>query len=152
MHPRKHQYAPYPTAPCKYEAASQEPMPNNTAPPATKEKITHIQKVVESILYYVRVVDLTVLVSLSAIASEYAKAMKTTLKNVNQMLDYLVTNPDTAIRFHASDVILNIHSDASHLSAKIAKSRASGHFFLVSVPKDREPITLNGAILPSAPS
>ena len=89
---------------------------------------------------------------LSVIAREQAKAKKITLKNVNQVLDYLATNPDTKIRFHASDMILNINSDSSYLSSKSAKSRASGHFFLVSVPKDREPITLNGAILTSAPS
>ena len=62
------------------------------------------------------------------------------------MLDYPATNPDATIRFHASDMILNKYSDASYLSAKNAKSRASGHFFLVSVPKDGEPITLNGVI------
>ena len=78
--------------------------------------------------------------SLSTIASKQAKATKTTLKNLHQVLDYLST-----IRFHASDMILNIRSDASYLSAKNTKSRASGHLFLGSVPKDGEPITLNGA-------
>ena len=53
------------------------------------------------------------------------------------------------IIFHASDMILIIHSDASYLSTKNAKSRASGHLFLGSVPNDGEPITLNGNILPS---
>ena len=43
-------------------------------------------------------------------------------------------------------MILNIHSDASYLSANNAKSRASGHFFIGLVPKYGEPITLNGAI------
>ena len=62
------------------------------------------------------------------------------------MFDYLATNPDATIRFHASDMVLNIHSDASYLSSENAKSRASGHFFLGSVPKDGEPITLNGVI------
>ena len=43
-------------------------------------------------------------------------------------------------------MILNIHSDTFCMSAKNAKSRASVHFFLRSVSKDGEPITLNGAI------
>ena len=34
------------------------------------------------------------------------------------------------MRFYASDMILNIHSDASYLSVKDARSRAGGHFFL----------------------
>ena len=82
---------------------------------------------------------------LSTITSEQAKSTKTTLKNVHQVLDYLAPNTNGTIRFHASDMILNIRSDASYLSAKNTKSRASGHFFLGSVPKYGEPITLNGA-------
>ena len=60
------------------------------------------------------------------------------------MFDYLATNPDATIIFHSLDMVLNIHSDASYISAKNAKSRASGHFFLGSVSKAGEPITLNG--------
>ena len=40
-------------------------------------------------------------------------------------------------------MILNIHSDASYLSAGKGQSRAGGHFFLVSLPCDGEPIWLN---------
>jgi hypothetical protein len=29
------------------------------------------------------------------------------------MLDYLATHPDATIRYHASDMVLHIHSDAS---------------------------------------
>ena len=59
------------------------------------------------------------------------------------MLKYLATNPYATIRFHASDIILNIHLDTSYLSYKSAKSRASGYFFLGSVPKDGKTIILN---------
>ena len=63
VHPRKPQYAPYPSAPRKYEAESQEPTPKDTAPPATKDEATHIKQVVGSILYYARVVYLTVIMA-----------------------------------------------------------------------------------------
>jgi hypothetical protein len=43
-------------------------------------------------------------------------------------------------------MILNIHSDASYLSAPKAHSCADGYFFLVSIPQDTEPIFINGAI------
>ena len=152
MHSCKPQYSPYPASPRKYGEAPQETMPNDKAPPATKDKITHIQKVVRSILYYSQAVDLTVLMDLSTIASEQAKATKTALKNGNQVLDYLTTNPDVTIIFYALDMILNTRLNASYLSDKSTKIRASGHLFLVSVHKYVEPITLNGAILPSEPS
>ena len=57
------------------------------------------------------------------------------------------THPDAKIRYRASDMILNLHSDASYLSVKNARSRAGGCYFLGSVPKEGEPIFLNGAIL-----
>ena len=146
QHSSKPQYSPYPTTLRKYGAASQEPKLQDTAPPANKEEITHIQQVLGRILYYTIAVDLTILVALSTIASKQAKATKTTLKNVHQVLDYLATNPDATIRFHASDMLLKIHSDTSYLSANNAKRFASGNFFLRSVPKYGEHITLNSAI------
>ena len=146
QHPSKPQYAPYPTTPSKYGASSQEPTPQDTSPPATKEEITHIQKIVGGILYYARSVDLTVLVALFAIATNQVKATKKTLRNVHQVLDYLVTNIDAMIILNASYMLLNIHSDASYLYANNVKRRSPGHLFLGSVPKEVETITLNGAI------
>ena len=44
--------------------------------------------------------------------------------------DHLATHPDATVRFYASDMVLNVHSDASYLSESRARSRAAGHFFL----------------------
>jgi hypothetical protein len=46
------------------------------------------------------------------------------------LFDYLVTQPDAKIRFHASDMILHIHSDASYLSVSKARSCLGGIFYL----------------------
>eukprot|EP00804_Cyclotella_cryptica_P017214 CCRYP_013147-RH/>CCRYP_013147-RH protein AED:0.47 eAED:0.47 QI:0/-1/0/1/-1/1/1/0/73 len=43
-------------------------------------------------------------------------------------------------------MILNVHSDASYLSVKDAKSRTAGIFFLGSLPTHNQPIQLNGAV------
>ena len=56
------------------------------------------------------------------------------MDEVQQLLDYLASNPNTKIRFHASGMILFIHSDASYLLVTKARSRASG-VFLLSDPK-----------------
>ncbi len=61
------------------------------------------------------------------------------------MLDYLATYPNATIRFHASDMIMNIHSNASYLSESDAPSRACGHFFMGWSPTDGDPIRLHGA-------
>ena len=97
-------------------------------------------------LYCSRAVDLTVLPALSSIASEQASATKNTKKKVEQLLDYLATHPKAKVRYYASDMILNIHSDASYLSETRARSRVAGQFFLGSTPVKGQPIVLNGAI------
>ena len=55
-------------------------MPQDTAPPASKEEIIYIQQVVVSIFYYARAVELTVLVAPFTNASDQAKATKSTQK------------------------------------------------------------------------
>ena len=49
---------------------------------------------------------------------------------VTQLLNYIATHPLVVIKYTASPMILHIHSDASYLSEKRARSRAGGHFFL----------------------
>jgi hypothetical protein len=61
------------------------------------------------------------------------------------MLDYLATHPDATIRYHAYDMILNIHIDSSYLSVSNARSRLGGLFFLGNKSPEQE--TLNGSIL-----
>jgi hypothetical protein len=43
-------------------------------------------------------------------------------------------------------MILNVHSNASYLSAPFARSRAGVYFFLGSLPVNSDPINFNGAI------
>jgi hypothetical protein len=61
------------------------------------------------------------------------------------MLDYLATHPDATIRYHASDMVLHIYSDASYLSVSNVRSRLGGLFFLGN--KYPEQDALNGSIL-----
>ncbi len=86
-----------------------------------------------------------VLMALSSIATEQMKATEKTIAQCTQLLDYLSGHADPKVQFHTSDMILNIHSDASYLSEAKACSRACGHFFMGWMPRDGEPIRLNGA-------
>jgi hypothetical protein len=99
-------------------------------PPLTAQQCLTIQKVTGSVLYYARAVDPTVLMSLNDIATEKTKATEKKKAATNQLLDYLATHPDAAIRYFASDMILNIHSDATYLSVSNVRSRLGGLFFL----------------------
>ena len=109
-----------------------------------------MQQIVGSILYYARAVDMTVLMALSAIAVEQTKAMAKTMGRCIQLLDYLVSNLEAKVRYYTSDMIMNTHSDVSYLSEAKACSRACGHYFMGLMPKNREPIKINGAFYVNA--
>jgi hypothetical protein len=82
---------------------------------------------------------------LNDIATEQKTATGKTKTTAGQLLDYLATHPDAKIRFHASDMILHIHSDASYLSVSKARRRLGGIFYLgYNSPNKNK---LNGSIL-----
>jgi hypothetical protein len=85
---------------------------------------------------------------LNDIATEQTKATKKTQAAADQLLDYLATHPDATIRYHASDMILHIHSDASYLSVSHARSRLGGLFYCGDKPTHAD--RLNGSILNAA--
>ena len=114
--PKTPVHSPYPIAPRKYGKATQDPVPTDESPSAGPEGVKFVQQVVGSILYYGRGVDATNLTALSTLGSQQTQATEQTVKNTKHLLDYLATHPDARIRYHASDMILNVHSDASYLS------------------------------------
>ena len=89
---------------------------------------------------------MTILLALNDIPTHQAKPTDSTMKRVHQLLDYIAAHPKAIIRFRASDMILNIHSDASYCSAGRGRSRASGCFFLDSIPVNVQPNKLSGNI------
>ena len=143
--PNRAQSCPYSPEPKSYGAKAQAPLPEDNSKPLDKNGIRKIQQIVGSILYYARAVDMTVLMALSSIASEQMTATEKTQKRCVQLLDYLASNSEAKVRYRASDMIMNIHSDASYLSEPSARSRTCGHFFMGSIPKNGQPIFINGA-------
>ena len=69
------------------------------------------------------------------------------MKCVQQLLEYMHTNTNAVLRFRSSDMIINVHSDASYLSAGSCRSRVGGYLFMGILPRDGEPIRLNGNIV-----
>ncbi len=83
--------------------------------------------------------------ALSLIAIEQTKGTTNTMQKAKQLLDYLATYPDATFCFRASDMIMNVYSDASYLSKSDVQSQVCRHFCMGWSPKDRDPIKLNGA-------
>ena len=93
------------------------------------------------------------LVALGAIASAQTKGTQKTMDATVQLLDYAYSHPDAAVRFHRSDMILYVYSDASYLSEPNARSRTGGLFYLgnknepAQVQKPNGPIHVESRIL-----
>ena len=76
-----------------------------------------------TLLYYARAVDATMLVAIGTIAAQQASATQANTKYVNDLLDYCHKHLDAKVRYHASDMILHIHSDTYYKSGAKARSR-----------------------------
>jgi hypothetical protein len=68
------------------------------------------------------------------------------MAKAKQLLDYPPLHPNATIWFRVSDMVLNVHFNVSYLlETKAHHSHACGHFFVGWLPKDGDPIKLNGA-------
>ncbi len=139
------QTGPYSPEPKQFGTEAQAPLPPDNSPRLYIKGIKCVQKIFGSILYYAQAVDMTVLMALSSIAVEQTKVTEQTISHCRHLLSYLPGHLDAKIRFHASNMILNIHLDASYLSKNNTCSRACGHFFMGWMPTDGSPIFLNRA-------
>jgi hypothetical protein len=119
----------------EYGASVQYAPPDDDTCPLPQSGIKRIQEVIGCLQYYARAVDGTMLAALGTISSQQTTATTKTMTAVIQLLNYAATNPDATIRYHASDMILHVDSDASYLSESKARSRVAGYHFLSSHPK-----------------
>ena len=139
----KPQHSPYQSAPIQYGAKVQSPVPSDTTALLSEAQIKRIQDIVGSFIWYGRACDPTLTAALSAIGSRQNKATESVQKAAHQLLDYLATHPDAAIRYQASDMVLAFDTDASYLSELNGKSRAAAYYHMT---KKGNTTFTNGAI------
>ncbi|KAL7551824.1 hypothetical protein ACHAWF_015016 [Thalassiosira exigua] len=142
--PAKAQNSPHQHVPPNYGAKQQFTQAQDDEPELSPDDKKYVQQVLGTFLYYARAVDCTMLVALSAIASEQANPTTATMAKVKQFLDYAASQEEAVLTYHASDMVLAAHSDASYLSERKSRSRAGGHFYCSN---DEEFPPNNGAVL-----
>jgi hypothetical protein len=140
------EHAPHTWNPPIYGAKTQFVNEVTTSPALSDKDVNKLQQLTGTLLYYARAVDPTFIMPINVLASEQSNATEVTADKVIKLLNYCNKHPETKIRYHASDMILHIHSDASYLSENEAKSRAGGFFYMGSNNKTDKNLT-NGAIL-----
>jgi hypothetical protein len=99
-----------------------------TSPALSNKDVSKLQQLTVTLLYYARAVDPTLIMPINVLASEQSRATSDTADKVTKLLNYCNTHLETKKRYHASDMMLHIHSDAYYLSEKETNSRAGGVF------------------------
>jgi hypothetical protein len=140
---RKHNAPHRWTAP-QYGAKIQYADDPDTSKPLDLAGQRHIQQVLGTLLYYAHAVDSTMLAAIGTLATQQAKPTEQTMTDIVALLNYAATHPDAVVRFHKSDMVLHVESDASYLSAEKARSRAGGFHYLGNQPGT--PTAYNGPI------
>ena len=118
-----HQWNPPNYGSTEPKLAHQAPESPKLAPPEASK----VQQLVGTFLYYACAVDPTMLVELNSIDAKQANSIEATAKAANQLLNYAATHSEAITRYHASGMILHIHSDNSFLSGTEAKKREGGY-------------------------
>jgi hypothetical protein len=144
--PARPEHAPHTWNPPVCGAKTQYVENYTTSPAFSAKDVNKLQQLTGTLLYYARAVYPTSIMPINVLASEQSKATADTADKVIKLLNYCYTHPETKIRYHVSDMILYIHSDASYLSEREAKSRAGGFFYMGNSADTAKKLT-NGAIL-----
>jgi hypothetical protein len=129
----KLQHAPYQCAPIQYGAKKQYTTQESKVSLLDNKAKWFIQLVCGKFLFLGRAADSTLLCPISTIALQSSKPTEDTMRQTLQLLDYLATQEDVVLSYHASDMVLAVHSNASYLSKPKAQSQSGGHFFLSSI-------------------
>jgi hypothetical protein len=111
------------------------------SPELKPKDVKFIQRTTGKFLYYGRTVDITMQHALNDIAT--TKDRQSKMEATKYFLDYAATHPNAKVIYRASDMILQVDSDAAYLVCSGARSRMGGYFYLGN--KDNK--LHNGAIL-----
>jgi hypothetical protein len=134
--PARPEHAPHTWNPPIYGAKTQFVNETTPSPALSDKEVNKLQQLTGTLLYYARAVDPTLIMPINVLASEQSNATEVTADKVIKLLNYCNTHPETKNRYHASDMILHIHSDAYYLSENEAKSRAGGFFSMGNTNKN----------------
>jgi hypothetical protein len=129
--------------PPTYGSTAPQSATHDDSAPATASQLQELQAIVGSSLYYARALDYTALTATCSLSSAQSRATASVLAEAQRLLAYLAAHPDHQLVFVACDMILHIHSDASHLSRPNAKGVVGGYHFCGNL---NQPFAINGAV------
>jgi hypothetical protein len=119
--PARPEHAPHTWNPPIYGAKTKFMTEATISPALSHKEINKLQQLTGTLLYYAMAFDPTLIMPINVLASEQSTATNVTVDKIIELLSYCNTHPETKIRYHSSDMILHIHSDASYISEDEAK-------------------------------
>ena len=146
--PAKPQHAPHKWTEPVYGKHQQLAILEDKDPILPPDKIKEVQQITGSLLYYARAIESPILPALNEISHRQASPTANTLSKCKMLLDYCATHPNGKVRFKASDMVLNVDTDAAYLVLPGAKSRIAGTYYMAEHPQSSKTPnpTLNGAV------
>jgi hypothetical protein len=114
--PARPEHAPHTWNPPIYGAKTQYVEDETPSPALSDKDVNKLQQLTDTLLYYARAVNPTLLMPINVLTSEQSRSTAVTADKVIKLLNYFNTRPETKIKYHASDMILYINSDASYIS------------------------------------
>ena len=133
--------------PPTYTKADQDEVTDESPQASTEEK-QYLMKAVGYFRYYAPAVDITLIPAASKLAMQQSKPTKNTMKALERFLNYAYHHPNAAITYRPSNMVLWIHSDASHHGEPRSRSR-TGIFMTCGEPQFTgidNPYNVNGAV------
>ena len=138
----KHSRSPFIYEGVVYGSTAPQISPVDSSPPATAAEAKTLQQVVGSLLYYARAVDYSMLPAVAALSALQSLPTTATISKMERLLGYAAAFPNASLTIRPSDMLLRIHSDASHLSRPKSGSVAGGFHYLGT----SDPLFLNAGI------
>ena len=136
--PSRPQHAPHPyNAPIYGSKTPQKATVQAKATPLDAEGTRRIQAIAGTFLYYSEI-DPCIKPALNEISATQAKPTEDTKLKADMLMDYIHTYPDAVLRFHASDMVLTMETDAAYLVLPQARSRAAAWFIFGNDPNTHE--------------
>jgi hypothetical protein len=114
------EHAPHTCNPPVYGSKSRYIEETGDIPSFSPKDVNHLQQLGVTPLYYSISMGLTLIMPVNVLASEQTQAAAETADKIIKLHNYCTPHPEATLRYHVSDMILNIHIDASYLSEREA--------------------------------
>ena len=119
--------------PPKFKQPGAQKATVDETPRASLEEKQLLQSVIGTLLYYARAVDPSIYYAVHELGSVQSNPTKSDMDKMERLLQYVSTHKNMAIRFYASNMILQVLCDASYLSRPRARS-VLGFFLYLGAP------------------